>query len=141
VSHIPAKLRLAVIARAGGRCEYCRLPSAGQGATFPLDHVIPESKGGLTELANLALACPNCNSHKLAASESADPATGFTVPLFNPRTDRWEDHFQFSSHSLQLEGKSPCGRATIRRLHMNAPQMVLARSLYVTSGFRLITFP
>ncbi|QYK62627.1 HNH endonuclease [Paenibacillus sp. S25] len=29
-----------------------------------IDHVIPESKGGLTEPHNLVIACKSCNSKK-----------------------------------------------------------------------------
>ena len=138
MSTVPPKLRLAVVQRAGGYCEYCRLPSAGQGATFPLDHVVPETKGGQTALNNLALACPNCNAHKAAHAEAVDPLTGARLPLFNPRSDRWHDHFQGSSHDpVLLEGKTPCGRATLERLQMNAPQMVHARRLYARAGLRL----
>lgn len=33
------EVRDAVVSRAGGRCEYCHLPTRGQVATFPIDHV------------------------------------------------------------------------------------------------------
>ncbi len=55
-------MRDAVVARAGGCCEYCHLPTRGQVATFPIDHVLPRSSGGETILDNLALACPHCNA-------------------------------------------------------------------------------
>lgn len=40
--------------RAGSRCEYCRMHQGLQGASFHLEHVIPKSRGGKTELDNLA---------------------------------------------------------------------------------------
>jgi hypothetical protein len=55
VSAIPRKLRLAVVARAGGCCEYCLLHPLGQVSRFPIDHSLPRSQGGRTILANLAL--------------------------------------------------------------------------------------
>jgi hypothetical protein len=52
--HIPARLRRAVIKRAKGRCEYCRLAQKGQEATFHIDHIVPRREGGRTILRNLA---------------------------------------------------------------------------------------
>jgi hypothetical protein len=51
-------MRAAVVARAGQRCEYCHLPTRGQVATFPVDHLIARNEGGLTALDNLALEVP-----------------------------------------------------------------------------------
>jgi hypothetical protein len=52
--------------------------------------------------------------------------------LFNPRTDRWEEHFQWSATDpTLLEGKTPRGRATLVPLQMNHPNMVDIRHLLV----------
>jgi 5-methylcytosine-specific restriction endonuclease McrA len=64
MSLIPSVLRAEVVRRAGGRCEYCHLPTTGQVATFPIDQVSPRDQGGPTALENLALANPHCNGHK-----------------------------------------------------------------------------
>jgi 5-methylcytosine-specific restriction endonuclease McrA len=87
------ELRAAVVARAGARCEYCHLPTRGQVATFPIDHILPRSSGGETILENLALACPHCNAHKWAHASASDPLSGAMQPLFNPRSEVWADHF------------------------------------------------
>jgi 5-methylcytosine-specific restriction endonuclease McrA len=50
--------------RASGRCRYCLMHESLQGATFHIEHVIPQSKGGKSSLENLTLACPGCNLHK-----------------------------------------------------------------------------
>lgn len=80
-------LRVQVEQRAGGRCEYCRMHSSLQGATFHLEHVVPQSCGGKTELANLAWACPSCNLHKsdrLEVPDGEDPiCREFAIPT-NP---------------------------------------------------------
>src|SRR5205823_5397281 len=86
--------RAEVAGRAGHRCEYCHLPTRGQVATFPIDHVIPRGRGGATDLDNLALTCPHCNAHKWTAVEGPDPDTGETVRFFHPRQDTWTDHFE-----------------------------------------------
>ena len=76
-------LRL-VEARAGGRCEYCRMHQTLQGATFHLEHIVPASRGGPSEMHNLAWACPACNLHKSNRLNALDPVSGAPVPLFNP---------------------------------------------------------
>jgi hypothetical protein len=135
VSFIPDGIRAAVVARAGHRCEYCHLPTRGQVATFPVDHLIPRSNGGPTELANLALACPHCNGHKWKHADGQDPLSGDTVRLFNPRTDVWSDHFQWSSAQAGvIEGKTAWGRATIARLQMNQPDLLAIRLLLADLG-------
>jgi hypothetical protein len=130
-----AEVRDAVVGRAGGRCEYCHLPTRGQVATFPIDHVLPRSSGGETILDNLALACPHCNAHKWAHTAGIEPVSGTSVPLFRPRRDSWPDHFQWSVQEVGvLEGKTPCGRATIALLQINDPDMVAIRQLLATLG-------
>ena len=112
-------------ARAGQRCEYCRMHQALQGATFHLEHIVPTSRGGKTELGNLAWACPGCNLHKSDRTQAADPDTGALVPLFNPRTEGWAEHFEF--HGYQVVGRTPVGRAAVRLLDLNHPRRVLIR--------------
>ena len=135
MSVVDAATRAAVEERAGFRCEYCRLPVRGQVATFPIDHAIPRSSGGPTALPNLALACPHCNGHKWAHTTATDPATAEVVPLFNPRADQWEDHFQWSvaDRSL-LEGRTTRGRATLELLQMNHPHLIDIRRLLEALG-------
>jgi hypothetical protein len=131
LTSIADELRRAVAARAGGRCEYCHLPQAGQVATFPVDHVEPRTRGGLTVLDNLALSCPHCNAHKWTFTEGTD-VDGHAVPIFNPRTDRWAEHFEWSAADpVFLMGKTPTGRATLGRLKMNADMMLITRRLLI----------
>ena len=123
-------MRAAVEARAGHACEYCRLPQQGQVARFPIDHILPRSSGGQTDLQNLALACPHCNAHKWVHAHGIDPHTGERFSLFNPRSDRWSDHFQWSTQPpYQIEGTTACGRATVDRLRMNDSNVLEVRRL------------
>jgi hypothetical protein len=128
----PAR-RAEVATRAGRRCEYCRLPTRGQVATFPIDHVIPRHAGGTTALDNLALTCPHCNAHKWTAVQEPDPDTGQPVRLFHPRQDVWEEHFAWAGGGV-LAGLTPVGRATVAALQMNAPDMIELRALLVELG-------
>ena len=94
MSVVTPSVRAAIEARAGHCCEYCHLPMRGQVAPFPIDHVIPRSLAGPTAMGNLALACAVCNGCKWKHHAGLDPETGTVVPLFNPRTDIWSEHFR-----------------------------------------------
>src|SRR5260370_42363719 len=138
MSRVSRRIRLTVVARTGGCCEYCRLHSMGQVGLFPSGDIIPRSRGGRTSLANLALACPHCNARKWAFAEMNDPITGVTASLFNPRTQSWSTHFHWSrTRPFTLEGKTPCGRATIARLQMNHTDLLTVRRLLAELGIPL----
>jgi hypothetical protein len=110
----------------------------GQVGRFPVDHILPRSRGGQTFLANLALACAHCNARKWAFTDMTDPMTGDTAPLFNPRTQTWSDHFRWSrARQIYIEGRTPCGRATVARLQMNHPDMLAIRRLLAELGIPL----
>jgi 5-methylcytosine-specific restriction endonuclease McrA len=100
MSVVAEQLRAAVVARAGGRCEYCLFPEQWNLGEFEVDHIVPRSQGGPTALENLALACPLCNSHKWAHQQGTDPGTGDSVPLFHPRTQAWRKHLSASSPNM-----------------------------------------
>jgi hypothetical protein len=114
-----------VAARAGGRCEYCLMHQALQGATFHVEHVVPSSRRGTGALKNLAWACPGCNLRKSDRVECVDPDTGDTVKLFNPRTDRWSEHFAWEGY--HVVGQTAVGRASIALLDLNHPRRLLVR--------------
>ena len=91
---ISASLRRAVQSRAKSLCDYCRIPELGTLFGHEPDHIIAKQHGGETTLDNLALACMQCNRCKGPNIASVDPETKRVVPLFNPRMDRWENHFR-----------------------------------------------
>lgn len=123
---IPDDLREAVEFRDHGRCSYCGLVQNGQGSKFHIDHIRPKSKGGPTELANLALQCPNCSAHKAAKTEAADPITGSRGPLFHPVKQDWAAHFRLEE-SGKCVGLTPTGRLTVVALQMNEDHIRRAR--------------
>ena len=73
---IPADLERRVLVRDGYRCVYCQRggPTFEDWANLCIDHFIPESKGGLTNVENLVTACHNCNTMKAAYSFADIPA-------------------------------------------------------------------
>ena len=125
MSSIPPRLRRLVIQRAGDRCEYCLLAQVGQEAVFHMDHVIPESHGGETDEANLALACVSCSLRKEARRTAYDSDTDKWVSLFHPRTDVWDQHLRWEG--FEVVGITPKGRATIGLLKMNRPSILFIR--------------
>jgi 5-methylcytosine-specific restriction endonuclease McrA len=76
MSYISPALRRAVLERAGGYCEYCRLSREDHTLPFEIDHIISEKHRGLTELNNLCLSCWDCNKANGSDIASADPETG-----------------------------------------------------------------
>lgn len=122
---ISGEFRALVVARAGNRCEYCLLAQAGQEATFHVDHVTPRVAGGPTIDGNLALACVGCSLRKGALQSGSDPETGRQAALFNPRANRWHEHFRIEG--FVIVGVTPTGRATAEALAMNRPLVVAIR--------------
>jgi hypothetical protein len=107
----------------------------GQVATFPVDHVTPRTLDGKTVLENVALSCPRCNGSKWKHIEGTIDETGEVVPLFNPRTQVWSEHFRWSQEEIGvLVGLTPCGVATIARLQINASSVVAIRQVLAEAG-------
>jgi hypothetical protein len=125
MSDISASLHDEVVRRAGDRCEYCGLSQLGQEAAFHIDHVVPRTAGGPTTAENLALACVSCSLRKWARQTAPDPDSGSDVPLFNPRTQIWREHFCWEGE--EIVPLSPTGRATVAALAMNRPLIVAIR--------------
>src|SRR5208282_5243773 len=113
-----ASTREFVRQRASHRCEYCRLPeTAVPFFAFHVEHVRASQHRGGDEAENLALACPYCNRFKGPNLSAIDPETGTLVPVFNPRTQSWQEHFALMGG--EIVGRTPVGRATAGLLNMN----------------------
>jgi len=129
---IDAALRRRVIERAGNRCEYCRMPREFDSAPFQIDHVRARKHHGATTADNLAWACLPCNNHKAPNLAGIDPQTGNLARLFNPRDDRWEDHFAWVGP--RLVGKTAIARATIDVLAIDLLDRVALRHELLVEG-------
>jgi HNH endonuclease len=135
-SYIPVAIERRVRADAGNRCGYCLSPQYLVMARLEIDHITPVAKGGSDDESNLWLACPICNQHKSDKEEGLDPKTGESVPLFNPRTQTWSEHFQWTQDGLRIAGKSSIGRATVKALHLDSdPDAIEVRSYWVEVGW------
>jgi 5-methylcytosine-specific restriction endonuclease McrA len=126
-------LRSAVRRRANARCEYCHFREEHLPLwPFHLDHVVARQHQGRRGLANLAWACQRCNLLKGTNLSGIDPDSGEVVRLFNPRTDRWDDHF--AVRRARIVGTTASGRATVWLLQMNSPQRVSLRTILQQDG-------
>ena len=111
--------------RANDRCEYCKMHQSLQGATFHVEHVTPRVRGGSSELDNLAWACPSCNLHKSDRVVVESANSDQQVPLFNPRTDSWSDHFEWDDYSIL--GTTEVGKVTVAALDLNHARRIKIR--------------
>lgn len=132
MSYIPSSLRQAVTERAQYRCEYCLYPRAAAFLTFEIEHIIAEKHGGQTVRDNLALACPYCNRAKGTDLGSLDPVTRLLTPFYNPRTQRWRDHF--SMEGADIVPLTPEGRVTTAILQFNELDRIAERQRLLKAG-------
>lgn len=132
---VTAQERKIIVERARGCCEYCRSRADFATQSFSIEHIISVSRGGETVLDNVALACPGCNGHKYTKTEAPDPVDGMVVPLYNPRKQRWQDHFRWNEDFTCIVGLTPTGRATVSALQMNRPGVVNMRRTLFVMGF------
>lgn len=128
---VSSALRQLVRQRAGDCCEYCKIPQEFDEATFQIDHIRASKHGGPTVEENLAWACFPCNNHK-GPNVAGYGETDEIQPLFNPRQDVWDEHFQWNGP--ELVGKTSNGSATIRVLAINLPDRVALRRELIEEG-------
>ncbi|MBD2129236.1 HNH endonuclease [Microcoleus sp. ZQ-A2] len=134
--YIPIEVERRVRTAARNRCGYCLSPQHLVMARLEIEHIIPISKGGSNDESNLWLACPLCNRYKSNKTTETDPETGETVRLFNPRTQEWFEHFQWTEDSVRIVGRTPTGRATVAALHLSDdPDALVVRSYWVLAGW------
>jgi hypothetical protein len=133
--YIPVTLRQRVAEIARFRCGYCLTSQRIIGPLLEIEHIVPEARGGSSDEEKLFMACPACNSHKSQRIDAVDPESLTIVPLFNPRTDLWNEHFEWIEEGAVILGKTSKGRATVAVLNMNHPDIVAARRLWVMAGW------
>jgi hypothetical protein len=131
-SYIPAELRRLVRARARGVCEYCLLHEDDTYLGNAVDHIISEKHGGQTVEDNLAFSCQPCNRRKGTDVASIVPGEGSVVRFFNPRRDKWSEHFALVG--FEIVGITPVGEATARILDFNGPGRIEERQALIEKG-------
>ncbi len=133
-AYIPRELHRRVAQDAGHRCGYCLSAEAVTGVPLTIEHLIPQSLGGQTEVGNLWLACWFCNLSKGARISALDAKSGRSVRLFNPREQAWQEHFVWRDSGVRILGRTAVGRATVDALRMNRSIVMDARRVWVLAG-------
>jgi hypothetical protein len=127
---------IAACAKPHTSCGYCQSPQRLVQARLEIEHIVPLSRGGTSDEANLWLRCPLCNRFKADRVSARDPETGADAPFFHPRNQRWSDHFRCSEDSVRIIGLTPTGRATLAALHLaDDPDAIEVRGYWVLAGW------
>ena len=129
-TYISAELRRRVVARAERLCEYCLIHEDDTFFGCEVDHIISEKHGGQTEADNLAYACLICNRNKGSDVGSIVPPlnSGVFSRFFNPRIDRWSEHFALDeSDGVTIKPLTAVGAATARIFAFNSSERLLER--------------
>lgn len=134
-TRIHTELRRRVFETARFRCGYCQISQRVIGPLLEIEHILPEARGGSSVETNLWIACPRCNKHKSDRVEGIDPLTRSVARFFNPRTDHWQEHFEWIEAGAMVQGKTPVGRATVHAFDMNNLDTVTARRLWIAAGW------
>lgn len=113
---LPAETRALVVRRANGCCEYCLIREDDTFLSCEVDHIISRKHGGTDDEANLACACFHCNRRKGTDLGSLD-AGGQLVRFFNPRSDKWTEHF--SIEDTRIKPLTEIGSVTVRIFGFN----------------------
>lgn len=137
MSPIPVELRQFVIERAKSQCEYCLIHQDFSIYSHEVDHIIAIKHGGQTTAENLCLSCLSCNRHKGSDFATIDLNTGEIISLFNPRRQKWTEHFTLNNACI--DGLTSIGIATARLLKFNTPRRLLERQILMAQELYRIT--
>jgi hypothetical protein len=133
-AYIPTSLRLKIAQRAHYCCEYCLVPESFLATIFHVEHIRSLKHGGKSILSNLAYACPHCNQNKGSdVGTFANEEDDFLVRFFNPRKDKWYEHFEIN-RGLIIPN-TLIGKATISILDFNQPDRLIFRQALWDAGF------
>ena len=126
---VTTRQRRAIASRAKNCCEYCLRPPDYTTDPFAVEHIVPTYHGGKTTLDNLALSCTGCNGHKSTKVAALDPVSNEVVPLYHPRKHPWQEHFSWNEDTTLIVGLTPVGRATVKALQLNRPEIINLRRI------------
>jgi hypothetical protein len=149
-------VRNAVQLRAKDACEYCLMPTYGR---YEVDHIIPRARWtayvdgslptalhparvgrALNHVDNYAWACAFCNSKKHDHVDGpVDPARSGhgRARLFDPRHDKWPEHFYYRDDLVLIYGRSAIGMATVQALGLNEAPSGLSGPLHTPLSTRI----
>ena len=75
-----------------------------------------------------------CNGYKQDKTEAYDAISQTVVPLYNPRTHAWHEHFTWNEEFTHLVPLTAIGRVTIAELQLNREGIINVRFLLTLAG-------
>jgi len=128
---ISVELRQTIADHANHLCEYCLIAEANTFYGCEVDHIISLKHGGSSELDNLAYACAPCNRAK-GSDVGSISTTGEFTRFFNPRTDRWAEHFRLERETIVP--RTAIGEVTARIFGFNDSARIHEREEMIRFG-------
>lgn len=101
---IPKKTRFEIFKRDSFSCQYC-----GQSAPevlLVIDHIVPVSKGGTSDIFNLITACQDCNSGKsnIPLSDNSEiNKKKAQLDIINEKKNQLEMMYEWQSELIDLD--------------------------------------
>ncbi|MEZ4862811.1 MAG: HNH endonuclease signature motif containing protein [Caldilineaceae bacterium] len=135
MAYVSRSIRRKIFADAHYRGGYCLTSQLISGAQLHIEHILPVASGGTSDENNLWVACAWCNGFKGVQVGALDPESGKEVSLFNPRSQRWAEHFRWSGDGTTIIGLTATGRATVIALQLNNEYILPARRHWVSAGW------
>ncbi|NJM53367.1 MAG: HNH endonuclease [Blastocatellia bacterium] len=135
MSYISEKLKEKIRQAANNRCGYCLSHQRYTMSKLEIEHIFPLAEGGDDNEQNLWLACGLCNGYKSDRTEGFDEQTQTLMPLFNPRTQVWSEHFDWSLDGIEIIGLTAIGRVTVVLLQLNNEIAVEVRRNWIIAGW------
>jgi HNH endonuclease len=133
--YISEVIKTRVREAARNRCGYCQSLQKYVLGILEIEHIIPTAAGGSDDEDNLWLSCRLCNGYKGMQTSVVDPVSDKTISLFNPRTQKWSQHFAWSEDGIYIFGLTACGRGTVVALQLNNVYALTVRQAWTSVGW------
>lgn len=130
--YINEDLRRLVATRADYLCEYCLIHKDDTFLGCEVDHIISLKHDGTNHEDNLAYACTFCNRQKGSDVGSILLPSREFVRFFDPRRDRWLEHFRLDG--LLITPLTKIGEVTAQILGFNGDDRLLERQTLIRIG-------
>lgn len=129
--YLSPEIRQKVATRADFLCEYCLIAEEDTFFGCEVEHIISLKHGGSSDSENLAYACAFCNRHK-GSDVGSILESGEFSRFYNPRTDKWAEHFQLDG--VVIRPLTFIGEVTTRILRLNHNDQILERQALSAVG-------
>ncbi|WP_312371527.1 HNH endonuclease [Lachnoclostridium sp.] len=109
--YISKKLNALVIIRDNSTCQMCGKNVKDDHIRVHIDHIVPLSWGGKTELDNLQVLCSNCNEGKKNFVEGENPELMQKISIASNTKERLKLYFEhYSNRHIEVDKLSVIAR-------------------------------